>query len=243
MNYFKRFFSRKQTLAEQLAECCDTIVTMAKRGERIHTDGEVDYKYLRILDLANGLRGELLQRKILLIPNDTECQAYADNGITEYRVKTEFTFTNGRENVTTACYGVGQNSDGTALSVAQTMALKALLKRMGLIFGEEDDQELGVGAGDSERVSAHEHDKQAKRKNTVTTRQMTKFHNAAVLSGKPTAMIAIYLQEHFGILQMSDLPKEKFEEALAWAMGTEDLTATLANSLEVVNKRGPERVA
>jgi hypothetical protein len=42
-------------------------------------------------------------------------------------------------------YGVGRDMDGKALFIAQTGALKAWLKRLGLIFGEWDDPEVESG--------------------------------------------------------------------------------------------------
>ena len=233
-SYLKRLFGRKQTIAEQLAEACDTIVGIIKKG---HNE-DVGYRYLRILDIANELRGELFQRGLIIIPHDLDCQSESweiENGrrYTEYRVRTEFTVTDGREKLTYCSFGVGRDLDGKALFIAQTGALKAWLKRLGLIFGEEDDPEIErsreVPYSPIEAVRIGEY--------------QTRAWEAAVRqSGKTKEQIEAYLSTAFGFAVTSEkiasLSRKDFDIAIQWLSRNGDLAETLAISVEAVRKNG-----
>lgn len=137
---FLRWLGFRKPLALELAEACDNVQGLRKDGY----NAEEDFNYLKILDLANQLRAELLPRGIVIIPNDTECVADSweieGQVVTAIRVKTEFDITDGKRHLIKNSYGSARNGN-YAVTIAQTMALKALLKRLGLIFGDEADAE------------------------------------------------------------------------------------------------------
>ena len=150
-SYLGRLFFPK-SLEARLAEACSHISSLSKRGD----NGE--YKYLRIVDIADALRGELFSEGITLIPNDVECHvaifpsSNPDRPYTEIRVRTEFTVTDGKQSQVYSAYGVGRDMDGKALFAAQTGALKSWLKRLGLIFGDRDDPEVKAAPKELEEM-------------------------------------------------------------------------------------------
>lgn len=135
-----RWLGLRKPIALELAEVCNSVQGLRKAG---HNDEE-DFDFLKVLDLANQLRAELLPRGIVIIPNDLECveTSWEVEGqiVTSIRIKTEFQITDGRRSLTKTSYGSARNGN-YAVAVAQTMAMKSLLKRLGLIFGDEDDAE------------------------------------------------------------------------------------------------------
>src|SRR5262249_54090469 len=123
----------RKTLVGQFAE----VLAHVQKIERVKGDGMT---YLRILDIANALRDELLSRGLLLVPNDREWwfDVYiepdghvktAEHGslllcelcgrqyrvITQCGVKTEFELTDGRSSRRWVSFGMGQDSDGFAM--------------------------------------------------------------------------------------------------------------------------------
>lgn len=238
----KHFFFAKPNLAKQLAEVCDTLMGLRKLGE--YNSG---YKYLRILDLANALRGELFQRGILIIPNDLECfceswqsQEFPDRRWTEYQVHTEFVITDGISKFYYCSYGVGRDMDGKALFIAQTGALKAFLKRLGLIFGEWDDPEVEVGGDRPRREIA-----------ANASYQERAWTSALRDSGKTPAQIRDYFTTAFGLDVTSDsitsLPRKDFDVAMKWLLANGDLIDTVQTTLDSLKakkaKKGPQEVA
>jgi len=194
------------------------------------------WPYLRVLDLANALRSRLLAKGILLIPDDVErwsesFQSDRDGRRwTEAGVQTQFTITDGKQSLTFASYGVGQDSEGCAMSKAQTMALKAWLKRIGLIFGEYDDQEKGVSEPEAtprERLA-------------LANFQERAWHSAVEKSGKTSTQIESFLRQKFNIApnEIASLSPREFEEkAMPWLLTNGDLEETLELSKKAAKKR------
>src|SRR4051812_30247809 len=142
ISYIRSLFSPKPSLAAELAAACLKVDGLMKvKGDR--------FAYLRIQHIADALRDELFSRGIQLFPDDREWwfDSWEHEGKrwTEAGVHSEITISNGRETLTFASFGVGRDMDGHALAIAQTGALKAWLKRFGLLFGEYDDPEKEQG--------------------------------------------------------------------------------------------------
>src|ERR1700677_1153865 len=122
-----RFLGWAKPLALELAEACNAVQSLRKEGY----NEEEDFHFLKILDLANQLRAELLPPGIVIIPSDLECIGtdWMSGGKTVQgiRIKTEFEITDGRRKLLKSAYGSARvgNYD---VAVAQTMALKSLLK-------------------------------------------------------------------------------------------------------------------
>ena len=133
-----------KSLVEKLAEVVRSVDGLKKLGD----NGE--YAYLRILDIADALRDRLFAAGILIIPSDVECELNSfESEIpgrrwTEAKVKTEFTITDGTDVLDYRAFGFARDMDAKCVSIAQTAALKAFLKRLSLIFGEYDDPEIAI---------------------------------------------------------------------------------------------------
>src|ERR1700690_1014485 len=137
MTTLKNFFFRRKSLAEKIIEIVAEMPRLTKNG---HRD---DFSYLEIVDLANAFYGCAKDRGIIVIPNDLQASISSDGECAW--VQTEFEVTDGKERWHWCAYGFGK-SEGKwgGLPIAQTMALKSWLKRLGMVFGEEDDAEYEV---------------------------------------------------------------------------------------------------
>ena len=230
-SYITRLFSRRKTITERLIEACAALTGMRKLG-----DYNSEYKYLRMLDIANALRMELFQRGLILISSDIECERdswkspeFEDRHYTEYRVRTQFTVTDGHHKISYFSYGVGRDMDGKALFIAQTGALKAWLKRLGLIFGEWDDPEVESGE-----------DRPRRETTALASYQERAWSSALKSCGKTADQIDAYLSTEFGFdvstQSIAALPRKKFYLAMKWLCQNGNLLDTLTTSVKAVKR-------
>ena len=238
----RRFFPK--SLAANLADACATVSGVLKKGN----NGA--YTYLRILDVANALRDELFSRGIVIIPSDVECNLemfesdVAGRRITEIRVKTEFTVTDGRTEKVYAAYGVGRDMDGKALFAAQTGALKSWLKRLGLIFGDRDDPEV------EQKAAPEPLDEELPRQKLAQARYQARAWSAALATcGRTEPEIEAILSEAMGREVTSGLiialPREGFDVAMKILTQHSDLTKVLEDSKRAAKRkktRGPQPI-
>jgi hypothetical protein len=235
-SYLKRlFWFLRKPLAVELAEACEAVEGLRKSG---HND-DLDFDYLKILDLAEELRAELLPRGIAIIPNDLECieKSWSTaEGITmtEVRVKTEFEVTDGHRRIVKSAYGGARDSNGYAIAIAQTMALKSWLKRTAMIFGKEDDAELGRWApypGEAAQVRTY----QGRALNAaLRTCGLTKEGAEALLTkimGFPITTEGI-----------ADLPRKDFDVAMAALTKHQDMAEVLELSKDIAKAKKPQPV-
>jgi hypothetical protein len=241
----RRFFGFNQSIAERLVEALKDLPPILKQGD----NGE--YSYLRILDIANALRAELLSRGLLIIPNDTHCEQkhfrsdLPGRWYTDFSVKTEFTVTDGRSRETFSAYGSGRDMDGHALAIAQTGALKSWLKRLGLIFGELDDPEIEASAPLTRTAQAAHYPREAER---LTQYRERAWAEAIERSGQSREQIETHLSKAFGFdVKSSDiiaLPPEKFDLAIRLLNANENLAEALEVTLKAERRKkaGPQAV-
>jgi hypothetical protein len=236
----RRFFPK--SLAANLADACASVSGVLKKGDN------GTFTYLRILDVANALRDELFSRGIVIIPSDVECNLemfesdVAGRRITEVRVKTEFTLTDGRSEKVYAAYGVGRDMDGKALFAAQTGALKSWLKRLGLIFGDRDDPEI------EQRATPELQDELPRQKLAQARYQARAWSAALATCGRTEPEIEAILSEAMGREVTSGLiialPREGFDVAMKILTQHSDLTKVLEDSKRAAKRRKTaERVA
>jgi len=231
---FYAFFPKPLEL--QLVEACEAVPGLRKRGE----NDILEFKYLMIVDLANALREELFQRGITIIPHDLECTegivSTPDGDFHEARVKTEFIISNGHRQLKLCSYGSSRSQDGFAVSAAQTFALKALLKRLSMIFGDDDDPELPRWA----HVPETSH--QQRRQKDYQKRALADAINN---SGKTVAEIESLISEAVGKTltseQIADFPVEAFEQVMGLVLQHSDLSNVLQMSVDA--KKGPQTAA
>jgi hypothetical protein len=210
------------TLVEKLATAITRMDTVLKvKGD--------EYAYLRILDLANALRDDLLKAGILVIPRDDWSRVTAvespitDRPWTSAEVRTTFTITDGIQELKSVGHGFARDLDGKAVAIAQTAALKSFLKRLTLTFGDLDDPEKAVDEGYNLRVD--EAEKQwgpDVREWPITRTEVIAFNSACAASGHTKKGIAVYLAANFDIDKPSDLKRKQLAEAMAWALATGD---------------------
>ena len=133
-NLFRPQPIQQKSIAEKLALAVD------RAPRRLLKEGHhPDFNYLRVTDVAEVFYGCLREQGLSLTPNDLECWVSPDGQ--NAWVKTEFTVTDGKFSDYWMGFGQGRSSGGHALHIAQTTALKSWLKRLGMTFGVEDDQE------------------------------------------------------------------------------------------------------
>ena len=213
------------TLVEKIAAICKSIDPVMREGT-----ADAGFAYLRVLDIANALREKLFDAGILIVPNDVQCfverweSEVTDRHWSSAHVKTEFAIGDGSSReLRLTCYGYARDLDGHAVSIAQTMALKSLLKRLGLIFGEYDDPEKQQNEGYS--LSLGEGEKEwgyDLREWPISRGEVIAFNAAALASGHTKKGITTYLDANFGADKPSDLRRKQFPEAMAWAGATGD---------------------
>jgi hypothetical protein len=230
ISYLKSLLFQKSLVAK-FAEACAGVEGLTKDGN----NGKFDY--LRILEISDALRDKLFARGILLIPNDVEQWVESwDNQdkklVTEVGVKTEFTLTDGRESLKFSSYGVGRDLDGHALAIAQTGALKAWLKRVGLIYGEWDD--LEKEHGDIEKPLAPREVVQ------IANYQQRAFSAALEQCKMSQEEAEKVIGARLGQAVTADLimllPRKKFDQALSILYGVRDQTEDWSKSVEAIRK-------
>jgi hypothetical protein len=231
-----RNFFLPRSIGARLAEACAAIEPILKLGN----NGE--FSYLRIADVARAFRPELHSRGLLLIPSDVECHEryfasdVAGRDYTEVTVKTVFTVSDGRRSEVYSSYGTGRDLDGHALAIAQTGALKAFLKRLGMIFGERDDPEVEV----SPRASSAAESPRARL--AQAGYQERAWTSAMRVSGKTEDQIEEYFRAAHGLEVSSSLitalPRKEFDVAMEWLTHNGDLEKTLELSKKAIAAKG-----
>lgn len=219
--------------AESLVKAFTKVLSQVQPVEK-YKDDKVAHPYLRILDLATALRKKLLRAGIMVIPHDVDYQMesweFEGRHYSHVFVHRQFTVTNGKESLIFTGLGEGQSCDGTAMSSAQTMALKGWLKTIGLIFGEYDDQEV---AGESRPLA-----QVAQAAENVASYNHRAFNSVLKLIQKTPEQAAEFLSAQMGMTMTPEmvviLPKKKFDMALELLLNGTDLTKRLEESVKKV---------
>jgi hypothetical protein len=240
LSYLKNLLFSK-SIEAQLVEACEAIPGLRKLG----TNETLEFDYLRIQELANALREQLHRRGIVMLPNDLECEVtYWDSvdgeghpqRMADARVKTEFTFSQGRRNLKLTAFGAASDPNGYAVAIAQTMGLKSLLKRLSLIYGEEDDPEVPRWA---QRPS--ENSRQTKR---VRQYQERALDSALRNSGRTRQQVEALISEGIGksvtVADIAAFPRETFDIAMKIITQNSDLEEVLTKS--IAKAKGPQPV-
>jgi|SRR5580704_803396 hypothetical protein len=219
-----------QSLVEKLAEVVRGMDGVAKEGR-----ADQGFTYLRILDLADALRERLFAAGILIIPSDVECvversaSTITDREWTQATVKTRFEITDGVEEWFFDSYGFARDLDGYAVATAQTMALKSLLKRLALVFGERDDpgreDQLGYDLDLNEGEQKWGSDL---REWPISRHEVISLNAAAQSSGYSKKTWADYLDASFGVSKPSDLKRRFLAQAMDKALAKCGVTGETA---------------
>jgi hypothetical protein len=203
-----------KNLVEKIAEAFQGVDTILKLGD----NGQ--YAYLRILDIANGIREKLLAAGVLIIPADQNCEISQWESDVPGRmwhsakVFTMFTITDGVTPLTFSAYGYARDMDGKCVAIAQTAALKSFLKRMALIFGDYDDPE---------REPDHIADLRPDLQRKIDEQTMIKgidiraFNAACKKNGRTLEEVQEFLKTNLAIDDVKQILQMDFKRAMAWA--------------------------
>jgi phage FluMu protein gp41 len=235
MNFILRllqFLGWRESIETRLAAACAEVGGLKMKGDN------GSYPYLRMSDIADALRGPLFSRGLVLIANDVECHERIfsspnpDRAYTEFRVRTEFTVSDGRQSRVYSAYGVGRDMDGKALFAAQTGAMKSWLKRLGLIFGERDDPEV---------EARKEPEELPKQKAAQLRYQKSAWKSVIASSGKTEAELLQIVGEAMGEMstdKLLSLSREDFDRAMKAALQDDgNLTELLTRSVKEAKAR------
>lgn len=204
-----------KSLVEKIAECCKG-VEVAKLGD----NGE--YAYLRILDIANALREKLFAAGVLIIPSDVECELTDGEQLPETsrrytcaKVKTDFSLTDGNEEIHFSAYGYARDMDAKCVAIAQTAALKSFLKRLALIFGDYDDPEVR-----DETIADLRPDLQRKidEQTCITKAEIRAIYSAMKKGERSLEDLRYVLKSRFGIEDPAQLQKQFMTQVMEWAL-------------------------
>ncbi len=235
LNRLAELIGWRKSLAEELAEVCDTVVQLRKKGLN-EEDPDNPYPYLAIVDMCDELKGELFQRGIMFVPTDLEqeVQQISDDrdGRTIERcvVRTSFELVRKNERLSMgASLGSARDRSDKALAIAQTAAFKAWLKRITMIYGREDDPEAKRdSATPREAVRASSYQKRAwgagVRDSGVTPE---------TISAELTKLMGFPIDSE----QIPSLPQADFENCMKWLLSHQDLTGPLAASVEQIKAK------
>lgn len=247
----KNFFNPK-SLNEKLVAIVAEMPRLTKNGHR------ADFDYLQITDLANAFYGIAKKEGVILIPNDLRTEIGEDTAW----VETEFKVTDGKEWEHFTSYGFARGAGPWgALPIAQTMALKSFLKRLGMVFGEEDNAEfesrelvrelyappaIVCAENFTETLSPILSKAEVEQKIADATAQNAADLEARVekanrqwnaickAHGKTLKQRREYLWAAWGAKSFASLVDhpEKAKKAIAWADGTESPLETMETSLK-----------
>jgi len=239
LSYLK-FLLFAKPLEIQLAEACEAVRGIRKNG----VNEDAGYNYIRILDIANALREELLPRGIVLIPNDLECEEFTvqtpDGPAIEVRVKTEFTLTDGRRSLKFCSYGYGRDQDGKAVFIAQAGALKTWWKRVSLTYGEEDDPEVARTPMPT-KWEKHEKGRLAAYQERAWDAGL---RNSGMTREQVEALISKGIGKPVTSEQIVALPSEDFDVAMKILLRASDLTGVLERSVvDAKQRKQPQSIA
>ena len=227
-----RFLGWAKPLALELAEACEAVQGLRKTGY----NEEENFHFLKINELADKLRAELLPRGIVIIPSDLEClnTSWQVNGeiVDGVRVKTEFEITDGRRRMVKIAYGEARVGNYT-VAVAQAFAFKSLLKRLGMIFGEDEDAEAQRWQWPGEHKSMGNYRDRALAA-ALRSCNLTRDGAEAWLSKSMGFPVTLTMVEQ--------LPQKDFDIAIAALEKHGGLEEVLEMSAERLGRRGPQPI-
>lgn len=225
-----------KTLIEKVAEACNAVGGIAKRGK----NQKQDYDYVMAADVAAAFRHELFERGIVL-QQDEESAEFINyetrNGgvMQECRLKIRFILKDNSGELVSHAYGVGRDTFDKAIYKAKTGATKYFLRGLGLIPDRADDPETThdqevlnptqpqtsqtpITPSYPPRKPNGDASPESRPVGSIAPFQKNAFLSAAKKSSKTQAQITTYLHNTFGYDSLNEMPKKDFSEALKWAM-------------------------
>jgi hypothetical protein len=231
----------EQTLIAKLAAACDAVGGVEKKGRN-----EIqNYPYLKAADVAKAIRHELFKRGILCLVNEkkwSEISRIKTNSGAEMPLmvlEAEVIFRDEKDSITTTAFATAFDKGDKAVYKAKTGLLKYALRGIGLIPDEKDDPEFDESVDEMTDPRATN----GKRKQKIQEFQARGWESACRSTGKTAQQIATFLTARYSATSVVELTPDEFNEAIKWAVGSEDLAKTLQTSTDAVNGKKQPIVA
>lgn len=241
------------SLVAKLADACNAVGGVEKRGRNdFHR-----YNYVKASDVAKAIRHELFQRGVIILPNETEfietgkIKTNSGGEMREFRLTVEFTIydSTSDEKITVKAFGVAADTGDKTLYKCKTGATKYFLRALGLIPDEKDDPEFdeSVDERTDPRIRqsvqspagtpAGENKSARRKRERIKEWQARAWDSAVRESGKTAQQVATFLQTRYSSTSVTELTPEDFNDAIKWAVGTEDLQETIQASLRAIEQQ------
>jgi len=236
-----------KSLVTKLAEACNAVGGVDKKGRNEFQR----YNYVKAADIAKAIRHELFERGIIVVLDEKEwtmvrmIKTNSGNDMPEMLLKCEVTFRDGVDVLGPfGAFATAMDSGDKAIYKAKTGCLKYVLRQIGLIPDERDDPEAdeSVDEQTDERVLTPAEKKAGKKRKTVAEFKVRAFDAACHTNGKTASQVAEFLRARFSAAAVHELTDEDFGGAIKWAMGTEELAATIATSVTAVTRKAPQPI-
>jgi hypothetical protein len=229
-----------QSLVAKLAEACNAVGGVEKKGRNDFQK----YSYVKAADVAKEIRHKLFSRGILVLISEkgwSELGRIKTNSGSELplmQLMAEVSFTDGIETVgPLTAFATAMDSGDKAIYKAKTGLLKYALRGLGLIPDEKDDPEFDEAVDEQTDPRAVHAEPGSKRKSKIKEFQIRGWDSAVRQTGKTAQQVATFLKVRYSATSISELTPEEFNEAIKWAVGTEELVNTLAASVAAVKKQ------
>lgn len=213
---------KRKELVKQLARIGKQLPELQKIGEN------PDYTYLRVSDVLRAVREKLFAAGIVILPIDVaEVRARdpyktASGDMTrEIDCKITYEITNGEASLFVESAGIGADYKGKALYMAETGALKALLKVLFLIAAEDDDPETvsdgPMEPGLAEKVDAAEAKFGPDSQQWPTSRRdAIAWNKVCELNGIGEVERQDFLELCYGTRNITTLTRRQIKDAFQW---------------------------
>jgi hypothetical protein len=232
---------KKQSLAMRLAEACAAIPVMDKLGTN-----NPEYDYVYASQIFAAFRKELLDRDILLLPDEKEVTekdipTVAGPILRQVTLQVEYELIDCRglePSIKKTAFGVGMDHGDKAIYKAKTGALKYFFRVLGIIpWLERDNPEADVSIDEATdpRLYEKDYDKKTAKQRRIQDRQIRAFDSACHASGKTAEQVADYLKTKFQCATVADLQRADFDTVIKWATGApEALVDGLETSIKAI---------
>ena len=232
---------KKQSLKLRLAEACAAVPALDKEGHN------PEYNYVRASQIFTAFRKELLNRDILLLPNELEVReqdvpTVAGPTLNRVTLHVEYELSDCRgvdEPIVKKAFGVGIDPGDKAIYKAKTGALKYFFRVLGIIpWLESDDAEADADIDDMTNPEVYAEPGGKKARMRVMQKQVRAFDSACHQGGKTAEQIKDYLRTKFDVATITDLARGDFNEAIKWAYGAkEQVVDAIETSIRVINEK------
>ena len=226
-------------LRQKICAMIGEIGPLAKKNKNEH----FNYKYTGHDQIMEALAPLIAKYGVCIEPPEPVEWKQTERGLTSKgspkiitQVKYQFIITNADKPEEPAMIkhvlSEALDSEDKGFNKASTQADKYLCFRLFRIATPADDPDA-LHTKDSEE----DFDAKTEGQRRVAQFQVNTFLETCVNKGKTAEQIAAYLKEKFKIVQVEEMMRKDFNEAIKWAHSNGELKDTLDTSLKVAKKR------